>query len=534
MPCIADTLAAYIRLTVDEPGGPISREVSLGELLDSRSDNRHPDDVAARGGFLLGRRTEHGLPDVSAGRVNRAQRDYPVIRCSRSPRVCPLTRQAFSSRVLSRNHAKLLVDDLGRVHVQDLKSLHGTKIQPANGREFTVSTARAVQVMDGDVLILGKMLDNKSHQHQPLSVRVCLRYKDTSEDRKMSPSVFATKSDVPGILDTVAPITTSLLQSIGRRSRGYGVPEVYESEPEEAFPRNGTTKPIVACSVHDLLPSPVEREVLVEEGNEEGDERGKPSSLSRFVPQGSPPLVDQEDTSSVVSPDSECFGEHEVRSPRLGSPAEEVHQPEAQPLVTSNESHLSQVNEEHPPLAFVSKPCVAGEEDYVVCSDDDQSIEDDDQENKKLDNPVCMFIEHVGDLSGDEIDNYSDREDNLVYHIPEDNLVYHIPPFQYDFDDDSDARSRSGASFDGDEEDEENLYGSSIRGSDNDESSRGPSEDEEDDENENPDKHGESEDDDENSHIRAWRSNHMFSFDIPSVAAQSEASQVAVPDSGVV
>lgn len=156
----------------------------------------------------------------------------------RHPNANPLdlyanTFQSLSSRVLSRSHVQFLLGHDGNLFVADLGSLHGTKIENYG----SIGRRSLLQLLDGDVLVLGKAVESKNYNHRPTRIRVNLRYPRPAAVR-CKPHV-ADMASKPKLQDVAQAL--GLLTAV--RRRGYGLDEslLYLSESEDPLPRGEST-----------------------------------------------------------------------------------------------------------------------------------------------------------------------------------------------------------------------------------------------------------------------------------------------------
>ncbi|KAL1408977.1 hypothetical protein Q8F55_005794 [Vanrija albida] len=230
----------YLRLTIlDSHDKNAARDVTVSELVQSLTDDGDDNPRSAapsKSGFHIGRRPAGNTP------------------------------QAFTSRVLSRSHAQFVVDVNGFVFVHDLESMHGTYIQGSPGvLPVTVPSGRALQVLEGDVLIFGKPISMRGEHHQPLRIKLnfCFPGAGKLEDgrTRRTETTFATLEDICLIDSNLNPSPAA--QSQPRRF-SYGIPEslLYESDADEDLPRGTPT---------DDMGDPINDDIVVVDDDDEAE-----------------------------------------------------------------------------------------------------------------------------------------------------------------------------------------------------------------------------------------------------------------------
>ncbi|WVW85975.1 hypothetical protein I302_108013 [Kwoniella bestiolae CBS 10118] len=118
---------------------------TLTQLLASNEGKKEPK-ALVNGGVILGRKS-------STATVKDGQFDSPII---------------------SRAHAQLTITPNGHVYITDLVSMHGTSISTPT--EITVSPNSPVQVVNGDIILLGRRVYSNGEWYDPLKLTVGFRH----------------------------------------------------------------------------------------------------------------------------------------------------------------------------------------------------------------------------------------------------------------------------------------------------------------------------------------------------------------------
>lgn len=352
------------------------------------------------GGFNIGRRSKiDSLPLVrcmcdgvgSGGHVSAA----PV-----SPtRGADANVKAYSSRVLSRNHVKLLIDTNGAVWATDLESMHGTALE-RNSRTIKLTPHEPLRLMENDILIFGKIVTSRDGvTHMPLRVRVHYSH---------AVPPYAEVGDL--LRPDFAKSATQI--SLPPRSplRGYGIPIMYESENEEDLPR-GTV------GDHDDDDA-MENESVVCMGESINT---TPASARDVSP--------EHDPINVVEDDGDAF------SHCLSLPSESVA-PLRQTLLSSIVPiDLSEDDEEIDP-DYISDEhksddeCVSGDED--MSNDDCASINEHESDDGNSEQYSAFSDEDCSEAGGNNSDSDWDAHEEEDGEIDPDVVVaatFPMPPF---------------------------------------------------------------------------------------------------------
>lgn len=158
------------------------------------------------------------------------------------------------------------MDVNGRVFIHDLESMHGTSIQGERGTiPITVPSGRALQVLDGDMLIFGKQISMRGQHHQPLRLKATFRFPAAGKleggRQRRTEATFASEDDIYLVDSHLNPSPDASNRQSTRRF-SYGIPEslLYESDADEDLPRGTPT---------DDMGDPVNDDIIVIEDDEE-------------------------------------------------------------------------------------------------------------------------------------------------------------------------------------------------------------------------------------------------------------------------
>lgn len=158
----------YIRLEIlDGPYGLPRKEYTLTQLFaEDWSDTKSH------------RASSHRSRSISSGvGKDRIVEGALVIGRQSSSTKDDRHSRGFNSPIVSRNHAQFTVSQRGHVYITDLRSMHGTMVKPCDHEQtLPIYSFQPVQLLDGDILTIGRDISVRERHHTPVRAKIVFRY----------------------------------------------------------------------------------------------------------------------------------------------------------------------------------------------------------------------------------------------------------------------------------------------------------------------------------------------------------------------